>query len=277
MAYRIQKPRCWVLRWYDPQNDGEDYLTRHNVKCGHRAWGSKQAAREFKSPAAARRYLQGRIDKGWSVAMYWRIVRRGPVARKGKVKRFIDSIESDDAHYSVPMHLALMDAEDALTSPAPLQVGGRRLVPECVHGLPISRDCAECDAGSGTKYASAVEERNVAERLWSDAEARLEALRPMYESAIAARRAWTPTRESNDRIERTASYLVDEVGKALTSTAPPAGVAAGDEPRLTCSECNTTWSAANTKPGDLCGVRISGSYWCDGKLAAPTAAGDGGE
>lgn len=193
-----------------------------------------------------------------------------------QVRPFIDSIESDDAHYSVPMHLALMDAEDALTSPAPLQVGGRRLVPECVHGLPISRDCAECDAGSGTKYASAVEERNVAERLWSDAEARLEALRPMYESAIAARRAWTPTRESNDRIERTASYLVDEVGKALTSTAPPAGVAAGDEPRLTCSECNTTWSAANTKPGDLCGVRISGS-WCDGKLAAPTAAGDGGE
>ena len=87
MAYRIQKPRCWVLRWSDPQNDGEDYLTRHNVKCGHRAWGSKQAAREFKSPAAARRYLQGRIDQGWSVAMYWRIVRRGPVARKGKVKR----------------------------------------------------------------------------------------------------------------------------------------------------------------------------------------------
>lgn len=87
MAYRIKKPRCWVLRWYDPQNDGKNYLTQHNINYNHQTWGSKHEAREFKSPAAARRYLQGRIDKGWSVAKFWRIVRRGPVARKGKVAK----------------------------------------------------------------------------------------------------------------------------------------------------------------------------------------------
>lgn len=110
----------------------------------------------------------------------------------------------------------------------------RRLVPECAHGVTIARECAECDSGSAVGYSSAVGERNVVERLWSDAEARLEALRPTYESAITARRAWTPTRDAHDRIERTAGYLVDEVGKALAlSPAAPA-------PQVESCECNET-------------------------------------
>lgn len=44
--------------------------------------------------------------------------------------------------------------------------------------------------------------------------------------------------------------------------------------RLRCDECGHTWSAATSVPGMLCGLRVSSSSWCRGKLARPESAFD---
>lgn len=36
---------------------------------------------------------------------------------------------------------------------------------------------------------------------------------------------------------------------------------------LRCAVCGKEWSSTIARPGDRCGVRISGKYWCDGLLA----------
>lgn len=35
---------------------------------------------------------------------------------------------------------------------------------------------------------------------------------------------------------------------------------------LRCVECDRLWSAEAAKPGERCGVRLSGKHWCDGVL-----------